>query len=58
MQQRPLLPNVPPREIDMERKLCGLRAARNVPTEEAAQFAMEEGMLRYDLERAKRKRTQ
>jgi len=40
----------------MERKLSGLRAARNVPTGDAAQRAMEEGELRFDLSRAQRKR--
>jgi hypothetical protein len=42
----------------MARKLSGLRAARNVPPGDAAQFALEEGMLRFDLERAQRKRKQ
>jgi len=50
------LDDTPPAEVDMERKLSGLRSARNVPPGEASQMAMEEGMLRFDLERAKRKR--
>lgn len=50
------LDDTPPGEVDMERKLSGLRSARNVPAGDAAQMAMEEGMLRFDLERAKRKR--
>lgn len=53
--QRPV-PDTPPQEIEIERKLHGLRAARNIPVGEAAQMAMEEGMLRYDLHRAQRKR--
>jgi len=49
-------PDTPPREVEMERKLAGLGAARNMPAGEASQMAMEEGALHYDLERAKRKR--
>ena len=50
------MPDTPPGEVDIERKLAGLRAARNIPPGEAAQMAMEEGQLRFELERAKRKR--
>jgi hypothetical protein len=49
--------DTPPGEVEMERKLAGLRAARNVPPGEAAQMAMEEGSLRFDLERSKRLRS-
>lgn len=54
LQPRP--PDTPQDEVEIERKLHGLRSARNMPPGEATQLAMEEGMLRFDLERAKRKR--
>jgi len=49
--------DTPPGEVEIERKLAGLRAARNMPPGEAAQMAMEEGQLRFELERSKRKRS-
>eukprot|EP00962_Isochrysis_galbana_P003912 scaffold1099_cov122-Isochrysis_galbana.AAC.3 len=53
-----MLDDTPPAGVDMEHKLPGLRAARNVPTGDAAQraMAMEEGELRFDLSRAQRQR--